>query len=68
MIFPSMAMNKNSALVFIRTLVFLAARLSIIDFSVLLDLIFFVSLSTMRKFLVLLALSYLIILFQVIPD
>ena len=33
-----------------------------------LDLIFFVSLSTIRKFLVLLALSYLIILFQVIPD
>lgn len=34
----------------------------------LLDLIFFVRLSTIRKCLVFLALSYLIILFQVIPD
>ena len=43
-------------------------KTEIADVSILLDLIFFVRLSTFRKFLVLLALSYLIILFQVVPD
>ena len=50
---------------------FLAARLSKLKNNrrqCLLDLIFVVRLSTIRKCLVFLALSYLIILFQVIPD